>query len=58
MSCFCPTLKKSMSKESFGWLVNLTSRGLTLTMRTIIYFTSRAVNSQNVGQKNGFKPIK
>ena len=33
------------------WLVNLTSHGLNLTLRKIIYFTLRGENSQNVGQK-------
>ena len=37
--------------------VTLTLRGLNLTSRKIMYFTSRRVNSQNFGLKTGFKPI-
>ena len=44
--------------RSLRWLVNLTSLGLNLTSRKIIYFTLHGEGSQNFGQKTGFKPIK
>ena len=43
-------VKISGSEELFRWLVNLTSLGLNLTLRKIIYFISRRVNSRNFGK--------
>ena len=46
--------KKSRNEESLRWLVNLTSLGLNLTLRKIIYFISRRVNSRNFGKIRAF----
>ena len=35
--------------------INLTLRGLNIILRKVVYFTSRDVDSQNFGQKSGFK---